>query len=412
MTLRGDDMAEHDFSPMKVVIGSVDRENAQRCVVGRDNLADQFWDELRRSSLQVLSERRMGKTWVLHLAQAREPDDFDSVFLNVEGVKSAEEFSKRLIAVIYSETYSEGVLDRIKGGAKKHAPKIEGQDLGKFKIPTFSTWKERLESALSTFQMRIEEKTPVVILDELPHLLDSIIQAGRHDEAIELLDTLRALRQAMPKLRMVYCGSLGFHIVFAKLHAKGYTGQPVNEMGTFDVLPLKPDAATQLAGDLLLGEKVRCTDLALVAQAVGEIASRVPFYIQNIVHWMWSHNDQPWSPEAVGVVLSGMFDDVGDPAKFKYYDQRLDQHYPPDWVENARVLLDILSRESDGLPTERMLNLVRHSERSTGLTQDDLLKVLEVLREDHYIVRQDGTYRFKLEIVRKWWHASRGGIRT
>ncbi len=405
-------MPEREFEPMKVVIGSVNRDNAQQSVVGRDDMADQFWEELRRGSLQVLSERRMGKTWLLHLAQAREPEDFVSVFLNVEDLKNVLDFSQRLMDKVYVEVPATGKIDRLKGYVKRRAPRVEGQDVGKLKIPTFSNWKEGLQHALTTFQSRIGEGMPVLILDELPHLLDSVIQTGRHEEAIELLDTLRALRQSLPNLRMVYCGSLGFHIVFSKLHKEGYTGQPVNEMGTFDVLPLKSEAATQLAGNLLLGEDVQCTELASVASAVGEVSARVPFYIQNIVHWMWSHNEQAWSPDAVSVVLNGMFDDVGDPAKFKYYDQRLDQHYPSDWVEQARIILDILSRESDGVQIEQLLNLVRHIERTTSLTQDDLLKVLEVLREDHYVVRQDGTYRFKLEIVRKWWHTARGSIRT
>ncbi len=402
----------NQFTPMQVQISSVDSANAQEMVVGRDILVDQLWDELRRSSLQVLSERRMGKTWVLHLAQAREPSDGVSLFSNVEDLKSADEFTQRLLDLVYSSIPASGKLDKVKGLLARGSSRVQGRNIGSTNVPEFTTWKERLRAALQTFQSRVGDGMPVLILDEMPHLLDSIIQAGRHDEAIALLDSFRALRQEMTRLRVIFCGSLGFHIVFHKLHEKGYTGQPVNDMGTFEVPPLELDGAVQLAGNLLLGEHVECSDMPAVAAAVADVSSRVPYYVQNVVQWMRRHTDRPWTPEAVAVVLQGLFDDVGDPANFKYYESRLDQYYPKDWVEKARVVLDLLSREQEGMELTQLLNLVRHSPAAYSMAQDDLLKLLEVLRQDHYVIRRDQTYAFKLEIVRLWWYATRGKCGT
>lgn len=405
-------MEKLEFQPMSVKIGSVDKSNAQGLVIGRDPLADQFWQDLRRESLQVLSERRMGKTWFLHLAHARQPEDFHAVFLNVEDLKSAEEFSQRLLDTVYGQVPPSGRLDRALGAWKRHAPRVSGQDVGTIKLPKVANWKTGLRNALETFQQRVGDRFPVIILDELPHLPDSVVQANRASEAAELLDTLRALRQSMPSLRMVYCGSLGFHIVFKKLQEQKYSGQPVNDMGTFDVPPLDADAAALLAGNLLLGESVKCEDIEPVARSVGEVSARVPFYVQNLVHWMGNHDETPWTSESVSVVLKGIFDDVGDPLKFRYYDNRLDQYYPEEWVENARIVLDLLSRSAEGLQIGELLNLVHHIEKTMGLPHDELLKVLEVLRDDHYLVRRDHAYRFKLEIVRQWWYAARGALRS
>lgn len=399
---------ESRYQPMKVRVGSVDRTNAQQAVFGRDALADRLWHELRRMSLQVLSERRMGKTWLLHLAQARQPDDFFSIFLNVEDLKSAEEFSQRLLESVYREVPASDRVDAAKGALRARWGHWRGKEVGAYKVPDVGHWKGALRDSMLAFQARIGERLPVLILDELPHLLDSIIAEGNAPEAVELLDTLRALRQAMPKLRMVFCGSLGFHIVFEKLRKAGYSGQPVNDMGAFEVPPLDATTATLLAGNFLLGEEVPCDDLDGVAQAVGDAASRVPFYLQHLAQWMARHTDQPWTAEAVQVALAGIYDDAGDPLQFRYFDHRLVQYYPPEWVENARVALDILSRTAEGCAVGDLLNQINHVPRALGMTHDGLMDLLDTLRDDHYLVRRDGVHRFKLEIVRRWWLATRG----
>jgi len=397
---------------MLVKIGSVNAKSAQALVVGRDALVDQFWRELSRTSLQVLSERRMGKTWVLHLAQARQPAEFYAVFLNVEDLKSTKEFTQHLLHAVYANTPERNPLYKGAGLIMEHLPRVLGKDIGRFKIPEIKNWKEDIEGALKTFQYRIGERAPVLILDELPHLLDSIIQAGRPEEAAELLDTLRALRQSMPKLRMVYCGSLGFHIVFEKLRKAGYNGRPVNDMGTFDVPPLDEDAATTLAGGLLQGNGVPCGDIASVARAVAQASSGVPFYIQHLVQWMSRFDDIPWTPEAMTAALTGIFDDTADPLQFQYYNHRLDQYYLPEQVELARVVLDILSHHDEGYEAKGLLNRVMHHPKHLGLAHDELLELLDILRNDHYLITRGDVYRFKLDIVRKWWYTSRGKLRS
>ncbi len=189
---------------------------------------------------------------------------------------------------------------------------------------------------------------------------------------------------------MVFCGSLGLHIVLHKLRDAGYTGQPVNDMPPFEVPPLAPEDAQYLSGSLLLGEGVSCSDMKAVAHSIAHASSGVPHYIQHIVSWMCDQQTEPWTPERAASIPSELFNAAGDPAEFAYYDGRLDQYYPPDIVEKSRAALDVLSRKADGLHFDELLNLVRHRPKTLMVDSESFLQVLRVLRDDHYVVHKNG----------------------
>jgi hypothetical protein len=253
-----------------------------------------------------------------------------------------------------------------------------------------------------------EGKTPVLIIDELPFLLDKIVAAGRSDEAASLLDNMRALRQRHSALRMVFCGSLGLHIVLDKLRASGYSGQPVNDMPAFEVAPLSPVDAAYLSGCLLTGERVVCEDLDSCAEALAQVSSGVPFYIQHMVRAMAAETAVTWTPTRIQRLPQDLFTAPGDPVAFQYYEGRIGQHYPNDIAERALVVLDALSRDKRGLPFDELLNLVRHDPKTQMVDSESILQTARMLRDDHYLVQDGKRWRFKLEIIRRWWSMRKG----
>jgi hypothetical protein len=44
------------------------------------------------------------------------------------------------------------------------------------------------------------------------------------------------------------------------------------------------------------------------------------------------------------------------------------------------------------------------------LDSSALLEILQILRDDYYLVQEGDRWRFKLEIVRCWWQQYRGGL--
>ena len=72
--------------------------------------------------------------------------------------------------------------------------------------------------------------------------------------------------------------------------------------------------------------------------------------------------------------------------------------------------LDIISRREEGWEFETLLNLVHHRPATMTLAGEVLLSTLRTIRDDHYVVRVDDRWRFKLGIVRTWWFATRGRL--
>lgn len=406
-------MAERskDFKPLAVQMGAVDVHSAPESVIGRAGLVEKFWQKLRSGSIQTLAERRIGKTWLLKLAIAKKPDWAEPLFFNGEDSNSAHQFVWRLNKELKkADLIPNKWWNRTETWARRFFQEMQGRKFKAIEIPEMDSWESVLEDTCRHFVKFCEPRYAILVLDELPIFLDKTLNAQGAQEAIQVLDKLRSLRQALPALRMVFCGSLGLHIVLKKLREEGYSGQPVNDMPPFEVPPLEFDDAYYLAGSLLLGEGVACSDVKEVARALAGASSCVPFYIQHMVGWMSSHAEEEWTPGRAVEVPFEMFGAAGDPGEFSYYDRRLGQYYPEEVVDEARAALDVLSREEDGIPFDDLLNLVRHRPKTMTLESEALREVLQMLYNDHYVIQEEGQWRFKLEIIRKWWFEARGRL--
>jgi len=401
-----------EFQAQKIKTAPLSVHEADQFVMGRDQLVEDLWQHLRRSSLRVLAERRMGKTWSLKLALARTPDWALPLFVDVEDCASAQAFVWKL----NKELHASGIIDehwwsQTQDWFRIWTQRLQGSTVGDYTLPpTLDNWDTFLEDTCSNWMDQRQGRMPIIVVDELPFMIDKITKQESTAEAGALLDKLRALRHQFPDLRMVFCGSLGLHIVLGQLRDQRYAGRPVNDMAPFEVPPLSPKWALQLAGGLLVGESIPCAKIRGVAEVVAVESSRVPFYIQKIISWMCDHPSDCWTAEDVPRVLAKIFHDSGNYGEFNYYEERLSQYYTTDIVELALACLDAISRQKHGWKFETLLNLIRHRPTTMEVTGEALLSTLRTLRDDHYLVHEDDHWRFKLGIVRAWWFETRGKL--
>jgi len=405
------DQCSGNFKEMRVLIGMLDVSKASEVVIGRLQLVESLWRQLESGSLRLLSERRMGKTWALTLARAKTPEWAIPLFIDAEDIKNAPGFVMR----INKELHRTGLVppncwDGMYDWFRRCGQRLQGKKIGLMEIPEIDPWSSFLEDTCRKLVHKSGGKKVVLMIDELPILLDKMIRAGRSEEAIDILNQLRALRQSLPSLRMVFCGSLGLHTVLQKLREWGYTGSPANDTHVLELPPLAPEDAYYLAGCLLLGEGIKCSDLEAVAGTIAEASSGVAFYIQHLVSWMRRQGSQTWTPQEVASVPEQFFNDPDGRDVFGYYDEHLGDHYPSDIVERARAALDVLSRYREGLSFNKLLNLVRHRPKTLTIDTETFLEGMYILSDDHYVIQQDDQWRFKLEIVRQWWFGTRGRL--
>ena len=408
--------ANIDFKPLTLFFSVPNVENAKDVVHGRDFLVNKLWKKLESSSVKLISERRIGKTCVMKLAIALKPDwALEPLYFDSESVKNATEFVHDLNKALHeANLINDTWWQKVSDWFRRVLHKLQAAEISNSKLPKIDSWKSLLEDTCKTLENRSKKtnKTTVLMIDELPYTLDKFIKQGEsgYQEAVDILDALRKIRQERPFLKTVFCGSLGMHVIMQRLKEKGYSGQPVNDMETLEVPALDQVDAINLAGGLLIGEEIGCSDIYLVAELIAKFSSSIPFYIQKVISWMRDNPTDAWSSKLVENVIESMFNASGDPGEFSYYEKRISQYYSEAMVEKAKISLDILSRHCDGLDFNKLLNFVRHNPKTQMIDPESIVFVLNMLKEDHYLLCKDDIWSFKFSIVRNWWFIKRGRL--
>ena len=237
-------------------------------------------------------------------------------------------------------------------------------------------------------------------------MLYDIKKSSGEDVAMEVLDTLRSLRQNHSGIRTVFTGSIGLHNVLTSLKRAGYANDPTNDMDTVEVPPLSPEDAQELVHRLCEGEGLQVNDREAVSQAVAEIVDGIPYFIHHIIDQMVQLGGEV-SVTTVSDVLNTCLTDPQDRWHLRYYRERLDTYYADDERPFALNMLDVFSLADQPLQFDSLFNLLK----SRLVTEDSEMvrHVLSLLQRDHYILQQtDSTYRFRFPIIQRAWRLQRG----
>ena len=233
-------------------------------------------------------------------------------------------------------------------------------------------------------------------------------KAGQ-DAPIQLLDHLRALRLARAdRLRFLFTGSLGLHLVLRSLREAGNANDPVNDMLSLTVPPMAHTDTCELAEALLRETRAAPAHIPRLASEIAEQVGGFPYYVHHVVDQLDQLRRQP-DLEDVSAAISHLVYDPHDPANLNYYVSRLSSYYAEDQRALALLVLDTLAREQASTPVPELLNLCKH--RDPSLADEQLRETLTVLSEDHYIARTPCAtgvaYDFRWPLVKKWWKETR-----
>jgi len=227
------------------------------------------------------------------------------------------------------------------------------------------------------------------------------------DLAMDLLDTLRALRQMHGNLRMVFTGSVGLHLVLTSLKRAGHANRPVNDMKTVEVPPLELSDAEDLSNLLLSGEGFELDRLPDgMGQAIASTADGHPYYIHHIVDQIVQRGRTPSLSDIETIVSEGLTDSQ-DPWELSHYRERIDTYYAEEEQPFALELLDVLASSHEPLAFADIFNRLK----GNLVTEDEekALQVLTLTQRDHYVAQNsDGLFQFRFPLVKRWWCLSRG----
>ncbi|MFM7580397.1 MAG: hypothetical protein ACKO5Q_26120, partial [Microcystaceae cyanobacterium] len=150
--------------------------------------------------------------------EAEPREGFITIRRDVENISNPLEFVERLFEDIKSQLrLSDQWADSFKKFVKSLAGlEVEVMGTG-IKLPETakSHWKNLLEQIFKNLVEAVNKDSQKIVFlwDELPLMIDKIRKQEGETVAMDLLDSLRHLRQTHEQVRMVYTGSIGLHHV-------------------------------------------------------------------------------------------------------------------------------------------------------------------------------------------------------
>jgi len=263
----------------------------------------------------------------------------------------------------------------------------------------------------------------VLLLDELPYMLQKIAvcenQAGTPGHsALEMLDTLRAMRHKHANLRMIFAGSVGLHHVLTDLRGTKFASQPVNDMPPVEIEALAPADAVTLSNRLLTTERVQvaAADCEALPRELAALTDRVPFYLERVVAHL-AELEGPVSVQDARQIVRRHLTDDNDEWEMEHFRARLKIYYhgssddangrPIPNATLASAILDILATAPKPQTIDEVWSAMKA--RLALDHRDQIIQLLKSLAQDHYLTSDsEKRYAFRFPLVRQWWVLAQG----
>ncbi|NQT14124.1 MAG: hypothetical protein HQ582_15325 [Planctomycetes bacterium] len=397
------------------------KQVAPENVVGRDKLIRRMWKAIERGSAVFTAERRIGKTTVLTKMEAEPPDGKIVLYADLEKVDTPVRFVEVLLTDLNRYLPAKAILGQWLGKFLESIGDVEVGGIIRIPPQEKKGWQSILEKALANACSNQSAAQFVFLWDEVPYMLQKISalerKSGSNDNsALAILDSLRAMRNENPNLRMVFTGSVGLHHVLTDLRGNRYASQPTNDMEEIEIGPLAPEYASTLARDLLAREEIRCNSEDSVVERLVELTDGVPFYIHRVVTRM-ALADEVATPATVDAEIMRQFTNTSDPWKMEHFRGRLTIYYRGRLMDAdgkrvkraslAKSLLNHLAVATEPQSIDQCNADLKSRTRFEN--RDAVVELLTSLAMDHYLTRDDdGRYRFRFPLIQKWWILAEG----
>lgn len=338
-------------------------------------------------NLNLTDPRRMGKSyWMAYFCATTV--DFHPVQIDYEGVRTREAFLLATAEKLATFTQLSEQARRTLTGFFDNFDQVEVGPVSITRAARSMSASQLLRETLRSVD-RAESDRPILIcMDEVPVALRNIAVNESPQAALEILQTLRALRRESTRTRWIVCGSIGFHHVLSHC---GATEGDINDLANLPLGPLTDDDAAELARRLFLGIGKDWTDDAPAHLA--QLAGNVPFIIQKVAGLLQHSPEQArqLTRARVEEAFDAFVDDRDESRAVTHLLTRLDLYY--DDVPAVRALLDRVATAP-----------IRYSDlREESSDPQILVRLIDSLTDDHYLQVAAGEVRWRYDVLRRIW---------
>jgi type II secretory pathway predicted ATPase ExeA len=364
----------------------------------RPDIEADIWAEVEKGNHVLLAApRRVGKTSVMQAMLEKCPENTRCVFQNIQGIKSEAEYYEQLykLLLLCLSRFDKGKdwLKRFTDGLNITEITWDSIKFGDKKAINFEKAIGELLAKIAQNKVRV-----VLLLDELPEVLNNLHKQGRSTEAGNILNHLRSLRQN-PDIRghlsLVLAGSVGIQHVVKLIEGR------IADLNDFANVPFEPLSRAE-AGDYISwatqGATVQYTP-AVREHLLDHVQHCIPYFINLLLDDINRNARKNKNAEISGHHVDEAFRKVvKNSDHFKEWKNRLGEYFPKAQSDFMHQILVCIAHEGR-ISVQKCYDLAaKHQLESTSY-----MELMRGLEHDGYLLEVDGHFAFVSPFLREFW---------
>jgi hypothetical protein len=356
---------------------------------------------VKDKNVLMLAPRRIGKTMLLHkLAEESETNGFRGVVVDVQGYSDEKDFFQQMCSSIQEEIGTGKSLIATFTSRLKLA--IHGDESIKDwrHLLLHTDWQRFAEELLATLNEPGKGKPLLIMVDEVPIFIMTLMKKYDADRAKSLLYWLRNMQTRYHNIRWLYTGSIGLDAVARR---DGMEGALV-DMELYQLPPFSTDTARAFVHALVDKDKCRIEAEAIdtILHGLGWLS---PYYLDKIFSEACS---KATSGSAISATIAkAALESMLDQSKRTYWStwrEHLDKNFIEPDKSRLYSILETIAKDENGARLDTLLMTLNQGTET--VPRQELIPLLDTLITDGYINRCDGQpdrYRFVMNLLRLWW---------
>lgn len=373
----------------------------------RINDIAKVWRLLRKDkSLLMLAPRRIGKTQLMHkLKVDAAHNGFRAVVCDVEGCRDEKQFLREICQAIESEKGAESLLTHLSMRLKRllrgsETPPTSWQQwLGQI------DYKEFAEALLAGLNEERDARW-IVMVDEAPLFILSMLNGGDRQRVHDFLYWLRNLRQRYTNVLWLYTGSIGLDTIARREDLTG----AFNDMEPFELPPFAAAEARDFLRHLARQEDIALSDAAL-DHALNRLGWLSPYYLEKLIDEIASNDGTALRAAARKAELAEVDRACeallgrGKQTYWAAWREHLNKNFKEPEQSLLKRLLATMAKNANGVSLDSLRGALADL---PSFSEETLRAALDVLIGDGYISEWDAEnerrrFGFRMDLLRRWW---------
>jgi uncharacterized protein len=368
---------------------------------GREKEIKFVWKRLNDGNHILLpAPRRVGKSsFAKKLLAIAKVAQWDTLEINLEQVHSEAAFIELFLEKLRGLSWwekakdkGEAILKQIK--AIKPTIKFEGAEV------SLEWQQQKADIYQKISEMLNHKKDTLIFCDELAVLLNSMVNSENGKEQVaNYLHWLRNMRQVSgTKIRWIFCSSVGIEN-FTYSHQLSDT---INDIAPYELKAF--DAATSIR---LLQALEESYEMPLTDEVRQAILDKIKYYLPYFIQVLFGKINELVETEELTAdiaLVERAYNTIIEETHFNTWDERLKEQYGAI-KSDAYLLLRHICQERGGSKRENLIVLLNRVYGSdTEKAEEHLSKLLYMLKNDGYLMEENGLYYFRSPLIRDFWY--------